>query len=186
VVGEEYVPLGSPNVTAAIAAIQAAFEIGLSSDSSNQYWSSWGVTLPRGVIFNTLNGDTNVAFFKALAAMGCTAALCPTVSVSIGEPEVLDIGPSLLAGHYASWSYFQALDTSASSTFVHQFQDVYGTYRTVSDPMEAGYTAVNLWVNAVENARSFATDDVRVASYDSVFDAPSGMPISLLLSHVPH
>jgi len=50
-VGEDYIPLGSNDVKSAIAKIKQALPNG-------------------GIIYNTLNGDTNIAFFRELQAAG--------------------------------------------------------------------------------------------------------------------
>jgi urea transport system substrate-binding protein len=44
------------------------------------------------VVFNTLNGDSNAAFFKQLKAAGMTVDNLPVMSVSVAEVEVAGIG----------------------------------------------------------------------------------------------
>ncbi len=78
-VGEEYLLLGSTEVTSIIDQIKAALPDG-------------------GVIFNSLNGDSNVAFFQAMKNAGLTPDKYPTMSVSIAETEIKAIGPQYLTG----------------------------------------------------------------------------------------
>jgi urea transport system substrate-binding protein len=157
VVGEDYIPLGGTEVTPIISKIKAALPDG-------------------GVIYNSLNGDSNVAFFKQLQGAGLGPDKYPSMSVSIAEEEVKAIGVEYLKGHYAAWNYFQTVDTPASKKFVEAFKAKYGADRVVNDPMEAAYIMVYLWKQAVEKAGS--ADDlekVRVAALGQTFDAPEGM-----------
>lgn len=156
VVGEDYLELGSTEVTPIITKIKTALPNG-------------------GVIYNTLNGDSNVAFFKQLQGAGLKPDKYPVMSVSIAEEEVKAIGVEFLKGHYAAWNYFQSVDTPANKKFVEAFQKEYGKDRPTNDPMEAAYIMVYIWKQAVEKAGT--ADDlekVREAAYGQTFDAPEG------------
>lgn len=156
VVGEDYIPLGGTEVTPIISKIKAAMPEG-------------------GIIYNTLNGDSNVAFFKQLQGAGMGPDKYPSMSVSIAEEEVKAIGVEYLKGHYAAWNYFQTVDTPESKKFVEAFKKKYGDDRVVNDPMEAAYIMVYLWKQAVEKAGT--ADDlekVRTAAYGQTFAAPEG------------
>ena len=74
------------------------------------------------VILNTINGDSNIAFFHALRKRGLAPAQIPVMSFSIAEREVASIGPALMAGDYAAWNYFQSLSTPQNQEFVQRFQ----------------------------------------------------------------
>ncbi len=155
-VGEDYLPLGNTEVTPIITKIKAALPNG-------------------GVIYNTLNGDSNVAFFKQLQGAGLTPDKYPTMSVSIAEEEVKAIGVEYLKGHYAAWNYFQTVDTPANNKFVEAFKAKYGSDRVTNDPMESAYIGVYMWKQAVEKAKT--ADDleaVRKAAYGQTFEAPQG------------
>jgi urea transport system substrate-binding protein len=157
VVGEDYIPLGGTEVTPLLAKIKAALPNG-------------------GVIYNSLNGDSNVAFFKQLQGAGMGPDKYPSMSVSIAEEEVKAIGVEYLKGHYAAWNYFMTVDTPANKKFVDAFKAKYGADRVTNDPMEAAYIMVYLWKQAVEKAAT--ADDlekVRAAAIGQTFDAPEGM-----------
>jgi urea transport system substrate-binding protein len=156
-VGEDYIPLGNNEVKPVIAKIKAALPNG-------------------GVIYNTLNGDTNVAFFKEMQASGMGPDKYPVMSVSVAEEEVQAIGVDYLKGHFAAWNYFQTVDNPASKKFVAAFKAKFGDKRVVNDPMEAAYIMVHMWANAVKKAGKY--DDleaVKKAAYGATFDAPEGM-----------
>ncbi|MBD2446443.1 urea ABC transporter substrate-binding protein [Nostoc sp. FACHB-152] len=154
-VGEDYLPLGNTEVTPIITKIKQKLPNG-------------------GVIYNTLNGDSNVAFFKQLKGAGLTPDKYPSMSVSIAEEEVKAIGVEYLKGHYAAWNYFQTVDTPANKKFVAAFKKEYGENRVTNDPMEAAYIAVYLWKQAVEKAGTPDIAKVRTAAYDQTIDAPEG------------
>ena len=155
VAGEDYIPLGDTEVTPIIAKIKAALPDG-------------------GVIFNSLNGDTNVAFFKQLQSAGLGPDNYPVMSVSVAEEEVKQIGPEYLQGHYASWNYYQTVETPENNKFVSDFKAKYGDERVTNDPMESAYIMVYLWKQAVEQAGSTDMEAVREAAVGQAFDAPQG------------
>ena len=163
-VGEDYLPLGNTEVTPIIAKIKQA--------------------LPKGgVIFNSLNGDSNVAFFKQIQAAGLTPDKYPVMSVSIAEEEVRQIGKEYLKGQYAAWNYFMTVDSPANKKFVDAFKAEYGQDRVTNDPMEAAYIMVYLWKQAVEKAGT--ADDlekVRMAAIGQELDAPEG-PVKMYPNH---
>ena len=155
-VGEDYIPLGGTEVTPIITKIKAALPDG-------------------GVIFNSLNGDSNVAFFKQLQGAGLGPDKYPSMSVSIAEEEVKAIGVEYLKGHYAAWNYFMTVDSPANTKFVDAFKAKYGKDRVTNDPMEAAYIMVYLWKQAVEKAGTADDlDKVRAAALGQTFDAPEG------------
>ncbi|MGL5834738.1 MAG: urea ABC transporter substrate-binding protein [Waterburya sp.] len=153
--GEDYLPLGDTEVTPIIAKIKAALPNG-------------------GVIFNSLNGDSNVSFFKQMQGAGLTPDKYPVMSVSVAEEEVKQIGPEYLKGHYASWNYFQTVESPANDKFVKAFKAKYGEERVTNDPMEAAYIMVYLWKQAVEKAGTTDLEPVRAAAIGQTMDAPEG------------
>lgn len=153
VVRKEYVDLGETDFTEIIARIRS---------------------LRPDVVFNTLNGDSNQAFYRQYRDAGITADEIPILAVSVAEAELPTIGDAAV-GHYASWSYFQSVDTPENRRFVENFQARYGANRVTCDPMEAAYSQVYLWKQAVEAAQSFEVERVRVAAYGQSFAAPGGL-----------
>ncbi|SFS39711.1 urea ABC transporter substrate-binding protein [Paenibacillus sp. 453mf] len=153
VVGEEYTPLGHTDYSTIISKIKAA---------------------DPDVVYNTLNGDSNVAFFKQLKDAGITAEDMTTLSVSVAEEEIRGIGADVLTGHLAAWNYYQTTETPENTKFTEAYKAKYGEDRVTADPIEAGYTAVYLWKAAVEKAGSTDVEKVKEAAKGIEFDAPSG------------
>lgn len=153
ILGEEYLPLGDNKVETIVSKVVAA---------------------APGVVFNTLNGDSNVAYFKEMAAKDPGATI-QTVSVSIAEEEVQGIGAENVTGQLVSWNYYQTVDNPKNAEFVKAFKAKYGEDRPTSDPMEAAYNAVYIWAAAVEKAGSTDVDKVREAARGLELETPEGL-----------
>lgn len=154
VVGEQYTPLGSTDFSTIITKIKAA---------------------KPDVIFNTLNGSSNVAFFKQLMSAGITPKDIPVMSVSIAEVEVKGIGPKYLVGDYAAWNYFMSMKSKRNAAFIKDYQAKFGKNAVVDNPMEAGYFGVYLWAAAVKKAGSTNINKVRHAIRGISFKSPQGL-----------
>jgi urea transport system substrate-binding protein len=153
IVGEEYTPLGHTEYSTVVNKLKDA---------------------KPDAVFNTLNGDSNVAFFKQFKAAGLTAQTMPVMSVSVAEEEVRGIGPENVVGHLTAWNYYQTTDTPANKTFVEAYKKKFGANRVVGDPIEAGYIQVYLWAAAVEKAGTTEVEAVKKAADGITFDAPEG------------
>ena len=126
------------------------------------------------VIINSLNGDSNIYFFRQLMEAGITSEQIPVMSFSISEEEVNAIGVENLKGHLVSWNYYETTDTTTNEKFVSDYKSEYGNDRVTGDPIEAGYIAVYMWAKACEKAGSFDVEDVRMAAKGLSFTAPEG------------
>jgi urea transport system substrate-binding protein len=153
ILGEEYTPLGYTEYSTVVSKLRAA---------------------RPDMVFNTLNGDSNVAFFKQLRSAGLTARTMPTLSVSVAEEEVRGIGADNIAGHLVAWNYFQTTPGAENQAFVTAFKARYGADKVTSDPMEAGYNAVYLWAAAVKKAGSTDVAKVKAAAAGVSLDLPEG------------
>lgn len=153
-IAEEYTPLGHTDYSTIINKIKAS---------------------KPDVVFNTLNGDSNVAFFKQLKDAGITAKDLTTCSVSVAEEEVRGIGAANMAGHLVSWNYYQTTDTPENKEFVKNYKAKYGADRVTDDPIEAAYIAVYLWAEAVKKAGTTDIEQVKAAAKGIEFKAPEGL-----------
>jgi urea transport system substrate-binding protein len=132
-------------------------------------------------VLSTINGDSNVPFYKEFANQGLKASDIPIMAFSVAEDELRTMQTESLVGHLAAWNYFQSIDTPENKAFVQRFKDYAqkkglpgGASRVTDDPIEAAYYGVYVWKAAVEKAGSFDVDKVRSAVYGLEFDAPGG------------
>lgn len=152
-VGEAFLPLGSINVRTVVEQIVAA---------------------NPDVILNSINGDSNLAFFRALRTAGLTPEKLPTISFSIEEEELRQLDASEIAGDYAAWNYFQSVASDENTAFIASFRQKYGPQRVVTDPMESAYFGVKLWAQAVAEAGSTDVRKIRHAMLSQRMLAPGG------------
>ncbi|WMP18863.1 urea ABC transporter substrate-binding protein [Thiothrix lacustris] len=118
----------------------------------------------KTAVVSTINGDANVPFYKELGNQGVSAEDIPVVAFSVGEEELSGIDTKPLVGHLAAWNYFMSVDTPENKAFIKQWHEyTKDDKRVTNDPMEAHYIGFNLWVKAVEKAKSTDTDKVEAA-----------------------
>ena len=134
----------------------------------------------------TINGDSNVPFYKELGNAGLKATDVPVVAFSVGEEELRGVDAKPLVGHLAAWNYFMSLKNPQNEKFVKMYKDWAkqnklpnaGTVVT-NDPMEATYVGIHMWKQAVEKAKLTDTDKVIAAMAGQTFAAPSGYTLKM-------
>ncbi len=137
----------------------------------------------KAAVLSTINGDSNVPFYKEFAAQGLTSAICPIMAFSVAEDELRAMDTQYLVGHLAAWNYYQSVKSPTNTTFVKAFKAYCkknnlpgGESRVTDDPIEAAYISVNMWAKAAEKAGSFDVDKVSKAVAGMKFKAP-GMEV---------
>lgn len=145
VVGEEYYPLGHTQFNSVINKIKLK---------------------KPDVVFISVVGGSNVAFYKQLKAAGIdmTKEKPLFLTISVTEDEILGIGGENIDGIYASMKYFQSLPNDNNKQFVEAFKAKWGKDIVIGDVTQAAYLGPWLWKAAVEKAGSFDIDKVREAS----------------------
>lgn len=158
VVGEEYILLGSTNVDAMISKIKEA---------------------QPDVILNTIQGESNRAFFKQLRAQELTPEKFPVMSVSsVSETEFAQIGSSAMAGDYVTATYFQSIEREQNILFISEFKKRYGSERVISEAMESAYVGTHLWAQAVQVAGTAEPMQLKKYLNNRIMNAPSGIVYS--------
>jgi urea transport system substrate-binding protein len=160
---EEYTPFGHADYQTIVARIK---DFGRNGDAA---------------VLSTINGDSNVPFYREFANQGLTADQVPVMAFSVAEDELRAMETEHLVGHMAAWNYFQSIDTPENAAFVDAFKSYAaskglpgGRGRVTGDPIEAAYFGVHVWKEAVERAGSFDVAAVREAVLGLEFDAPGG------------
>ncbi len=140
----------------------------------------------KTAVISTINGDSNVPFYKELGNAGLKATDVPVVAFSVGEEELRGIDAKPLVGHLASWNYFMSLKNPTNAAFIKKYRE-YAKKKglpsadkvVTNDPMEATYVGIHMWKQAVEKARSTAVDKVIAAVAGQTFKAPSGFALKM-------
>ena len=162
---EEYTPFGHSDYQTIIAKIKKFAAEG-----------------KKTAVVSTINGDSNVPFYKELGNQGLKATDVPVVAFSVGEEELRGVDTKPLVGHLAAWNYFMSLKNPANSEFTKKWAD-YAKAKGIAghkdkpltnDPMEATYIGIYMWKQAVEKAKSTDTDKVINAMAGQTFKAPGG------------
>jgi urea transport system substrate-binding protein len=163
---EDYTPFGHSDYQTIIARIKK--------------FSSEG---KKTAVVSTINGDSNVPFYKELGNQGLKATDVPVVAFSVGEEELRGVDTKPLVGHLAAWNYFMSIKAPANDEFTKKWA-AYAKAKNIAghkdkpltnDPMEATYIGVYMWKQAVEKAKSFDTAKVSAAMGGQTFTAPSGI-----------
>ena len=140
----------------------------------------------KTAVISTINGDSNVPFYKELGNAGLKATDVPVVAFSVGEEELRGIDAKPLVGHLASWNYFMSLKNPANAGFVKKYRE-YAKKKglpnagkvVTNDPMEATYVGIHMWKQAVEKAKSTDVEKVIAAMGGQSFKAPSGFTLTM-------
>src|SRR5205814_10622026 len=61
-------------------------------------------------VLSTINGDSNVPFYKEFANQGLRSENAPIMAYSVVEDEVRGMDASALVRHLAAWNYFQSVE----------------------------------------------------------------------------
>ncbi|MDX5363925.1 MAG: urea ABC transporter substrate-binding protein [Pseudazoarcus pumilus] len=165
---EEYTPFGHSDYQTIIANIKK--------------FSAGGKT----AVISTINGDSNVPFYRELGNAGLKATDVPVVAFSVGEEELRGVDTKPLLGHLAAWNYFMSVENPENKAFIAKYKawakanNVPNADTVVTnDPMEATYVGIHMWKQAVEKAGTTDTDKVIAAMGGQTFKAPSGYTLTM-------
>ena len=138
----------------------------------------------KTAVVSTINGDSNVPFYKELGNQGLKATDVPVVAFSVGEEELRGVDTKPLVGHLAAWNYFESLKNPVNEAFIKSYKD-YAKAKNLpnadkvvtNDPMEATWIGINLWKQAAEKAKSVEPAKVIPAVGGQSIDAPCGFKV---------
>ena len=140
----------------------------------------------KTAVVSTINGDSNVPFYKELGNAGLKATDVPVVAFSVGEEELRGVDTKPLVGHLAAWNYFQSIKNPENARFIKMYRDWAKKQKlpnadsvVTNDPMEATYIGIHMWKQAVEKAKSTDVDKVIAAMGGQTFKAPDGFVIKM-------
>jgi urea transport system substrate-binding protein len=138
----------------------------------------------RTAVVSTINGDSNVPFYKELGNAGLKAKDVPVVAFSVGEEELRGVDTKPLIGHLAAWNYFESLKNPVNTGFIQAYKDYAKANNlanadkvVTNDPMEATWIGINLWKKAVEQGKSTDAEVVIKNVGGQSIDAPCGFKV---------
>ncbi len=133
-------------------------------------------------VLSTINGDSNVPFYKEFANQGLSSTTCPIMAFSVAEDELRAMDTEFLAGHLAAWNYYESIKSTENYKFVEKFKNYCekkglpgGKDRVTDDPIHWSYAGVYLYKAAIEKAQSTDVDKVIEALAGLTLDAPGGI-----------
>jgi urea transport system substrate-binding protein len=137
----------------------------------------------KTAVVSTINGDSNIPFYKELGNAGLKAKDVPVVAFSVGEQELRGLDPKPLVGELAAWNYFMSIKSPANTAFIKEWSDYAKAHNIpgdkdkplTNDPMEATYIGIHMWAQAVKKAGTTDVDKVIAAMAGQTFPAPSGI-----------
>jgi urea transport system substrate-binding protein len=137
-------------------------------------------------VISTINGDSNVPFYKELGNAGLKAKDVPVVAFSVGEEELRGVDTKPLIGHLAAWNYFMSIKNPTNDAFIKSYKD-YAKAKNLpnadkvvtNDPMEATWIGMNLWKQAVEKAKTTDVEPVIGAVGGQSIAAPCGFNVKM-------
>ena len=140
----------------------------------------------KTAVISTINGDSNVPFYKELGNAGLKATDVPVVAFSVGEEELRGVDTKPLVGHLAAWNYFQSIKNPVNDDFIKKWK-AYAIAKKLpnantvvtNDPMEATYIGIYMWKQAVEKAKTTDVNKVIAAMGGQTFKAPSGFTVKM-------
>jgi urea transport system substrate-binding protein len=145
---------------------------------------TFGSAGKKTAVVSTVNGDANTHFYKELAAQKVDAAIIPVMAFSVGERELIGMDTKPLAGHLATWNYFQSVKSSENDAFVGMWANFTGRKdEATNDPMEATFIGFRMWAQAVAQAGTADVNAVRQAMYGQRVKAPSGFEEVMNTNH---
>ena len=140
----------------------------------------------KTAVISTINGDSNVPFYKELGNQGLKSTTTPVVAFSVGEEELKGIDTKPLVGHLAAWNYFMSVKNPVNSKWIADYKAwakkkgmANADKIVTNDPMEATYVGINMWAEAVKKAGTTDVNAVRKAMAGVSVNAPSGFTLKM-------
>jgi urea transport system substrate-binding protein len=165
---EEYTPFGHSDYQTIVANIKK--------------FAAGGKT----AVVSTINGDSNVPFYKELGNSGLKATDVPVVAFSVGEEELRGVDTKPLVGQLAAWNYFESIKNPVNAEWIKKWKAYAVKMKlpnaataVTNDPMEATYIGINMWAQAVKAAGTTDVEKVIAKVGGQTFKAPDGFTIEM-------
>lgn len=154
-VGEAYLPFGTSDVAAALDSAAAA---------------------RPDLVLSTIEGDTNLPFYKKLrSSPGSAYSQLTVLSYSITEDELRELPAREMTHDYIVCNYFQAIDREENRAFVARFKKRFGSDRVTCDAIATAYNSLMLWAQGVQEVGTTNLRDALPSLLRQSLNAPEGI-----------
>ncbi|MDH3608130.1 MAG: substrate-binding protein [Gammaproteobacteria bacterium] len=162
VVGEVYIPFGTPQYESVLRDIRKS---------------------GADVIFHSLTGSDTVNFRQQFAAAGMKEDFA-LWTVDDEEVVTTGLGPEVSGGDYVSFDYFMSIKHPNNASFLERFKKKFGADALMNTVGVAMYNAAHMAAKAMEAAGKVDTDSLRDALGGIEFaNAPQGPVKMRALDH---
>ncbi len=162
VVGEVYIPFGTPQYESVLRDIRKS---------------------GADVIFHSLTGSDTVNFRQQFAAAGMKEDFT-LWTVDDEEVVTTGLGPEVSGGDYVSFDYFMSIKHPNNASFLERFKKKFGADALMNTVGVAMYNAAHMAAMAIEKAGKVDTDSLRDALGGIEFaNAPQGPVKMRALDH---
>lgn len=153
VVGEVYIPFGTPQYESVLRDIRSS---------------------GADIVFHSLTGSDTVNFRQQFAAAGMKDDFT-LWTVDDEEVVTTGLGPEVSGGDYVSFDYFMSIKHPNNGPFLERFKKKFGQDALMNTVGVAMYNAAHMAAKAIEKAGEVSTDSLREALGEISFDgAPQG------------
>lgn len=157
VVGEVYIPLGTPQYGTVLRQIRNS---------------------KANVILDTMAGGDEVTFRKQFVAAGMNKDF-PIWSLAAEEVLTSGLGPEVSAGGYSSFDYFMSLKLPSNQSFIERLEKRFGKNSLMDTVGADMYNAAHMAAMAIAKTGKATTEGLREGLRGLVFDgAPQG-PVTM-------
>jgi urea transport system substrate-binding protein len=163
-IDEKYTPFGHSDYQTIVADIKK--------------FSAGGKT----AVVSTINGDSNVPFYKELGNQGLKATDVPVVAFSVGEEELRGVDTEAARRPPRRVELLHVAQEPRERSFTKKWADYTKAKKLAAaskpltnDPMEATYIGVYMWKQAVEEGEELRHRQGHRGDGRPTFKAPSGI-----------
>lgn len=137
----------------------------------------------RCAIISTINGDSNLSFYRAVGQAGLNASEVPIMAFSVSEAELQRLEPDDIVGHYACWDYFMSDPAPENTAFLAAWRRFDRSSRPVYAPMASAVLGIRLWCKAVTAAGTATPGPVRQYMLGQTEQALNGTTVTMGVNH---
>ncbi|MBS1986476.1 transporter substrate-binding protein [Candidatus Dependentiae bacterium] len=127
------------------------------------------------MIINTINGDTNISFFRELLQAGISSEQVPTMSVRMSQADFDQFELKSIIGAYVLFNYAAESQYPFNIRFIENYKKRYGKDARIGESGQSAYSIVHMWAQAYQQAESSKPEDIIPIMKRLTYQSPSGI-----------